>query len=152
MRYDIFLKICVAAARLGKSRREVILILLRRIMCDIDRYQGGFTLVKYQQRDPLRDWRCFPISLRKSENEFVADFRKLAKVSVSYMVAIAVERYLEDLLEDGGNRHNYAELTHYAIGQRIEGGIICWELYWGDPGTSPEFLGISKIRRRIIYP
>jgi hypothetical protein len=149
MRHDIFLKTGLAAARLGKTRREVVIMLLRRIMCDIDRFEGGFTLVKYQPRDPLKQWHCFPITFRKGENEFVTDFRKLGKVSVSYLVAIAAERYLEELLKDKESRHNYVEFTHYAIGQRVEGGIICWELYWGDPGPTLKPTGNSKIYRRI---
>jgi hypothetical protein len=151
MRHDVFLKIGLAAVRLGRTRREVVLMLLSRIMRDIDRFQGGFTLVKYQPRDPMKKWHCVPISLRKNENEFVTDFRKLGKCSVSYLVAIATERYLEELQNDGDNRHNYAEFIHYAIGQRLEGGIICWELYWGDPGPSPRGCGTSKIHRRTAF-
>jgi hypothetical protein len=148
MKHAVFLRISLAAARLGKTRREIVLMLLRRILQDINHLQGGFTLVKYQPRDPLKQWHCVSLSLRKNENEFVADFRKLGKCSVSYLVAIATDRYLEELLHDGGSGHNYAEFIHYAIGQRLEGDIICWELYWGDPGPLPKGGGNSKIHRR----
>jgi hypothetical protein len=115
---------------------------------DIDRYQGGFTLVKYQARDPLKRWKRFPISFRENENEFVKDLRRLSKFSVSYLMAIAAERYLEELLKAKGKKHNYAEFPDYAVGQRISDGIICWEFYWGDPDPSTKSFITSKIHLR----
>jgi hypothetical protein len=141
-------EVSFAAARLGKTRQEIVKMLLRRILCDIDCYQGGFSLVKYQPRDPLKRWKCFSITFRKNENEFAKDLRGLSKFTVSYLVAIATERYLEDLLEDSDCRHNYVEFPHYTVGQRIENGIICWELYWGDPGPTSKSAGTAKIHRR----
>jgi hypothetical protein len=148
MRLSIHNKILLAAARLGKTRQEVVKILLRRILLDIGRYQGGFRLVRYQARDPFKQWKCFKIAYRKNENEFVEDFRGLSKFSVSYLVAIATERYLEELLEDGEGRYNNTEFPHYAVGQRVENGIICWEYYWGDPAPIPQPPATTKILRR----
>ncbi|TAL30364.1 MAG: hypothetical protein EPN93_19800 [Spirochaetes bacterium] len=144
MRNDIFFKIGIAAVRLGISQREVVIMLLSRIRGDIDHFQGGFTLVKYQPRDPRKLWHCFPICFREAESELVADFRKLSRFSVSYLVAIATDRYMEEMLQGKKSRHNYVNFSHYAIGRRIENGIICWELYWGDPGDTPK----GKIHRR----
>jgi hypothetical protein len=136
MNLAVFLKIAFAAARLGKSRREVVIMLLNCVLRDIDRFQGGFTLVKYQPRDPQKLWHCFPMRFKKNENEFASDLRKLSKLTVSYLVAIATERYLNELVRDSEYRHNYSKLPHYAIGQRTERGFICWELYWGDPAEA----------------
>ncbi|TAL35263.1 MAG: hypothetical protein EPN93_10715 [Spirochaetes bacterium] len=144
MRIAVFIKIGFAAARLGKTHREVVVMLLARIREDIEHFPGGFTLVRYQPRDPLKLWHCFPITFRKNENELVSDFRRLGRFSVSSLVAIATERYLEELLQDGTIRHNYVEFPHYAIGKRIENGILCWELYWGDPDDTPK----GRIQRR----
>jgi hypothetical protein len=148
MRHQIFFKLSLASSRLGKTRREIVVMLLMKIMRDIEGFQGGFALVRYQERDPLKRWHCFSISFRKDENEFFTDLRKLGKFSVSYLVAIAVERYLDELFEDGDNGHNYALFTHYAVGQRTEGGIVCWELYWGDPVDTPKTINPTRINRR----
>jgi hypothetical protein len=152
MQNSIFFKLGLAASRLGKTRRDIVVTLLMRLMSDIERFQGGFTLVRYQERDPLRQWHCFSISFRKDENEFFTDLRKLGKFSVSYMVAIAVERYLDELMREGDERHNYAGFTHYAVGLRLEGGIICWELYWGDPPNTPHASITTQIQRRTSAP
>lgn len=133
MNIAVFVEIGIAATRLGKSRREVVIMLLTRIRHDFHLFEGGFRLVKYQSRDPLARWHCFTISFKKHENELVTDFRKLGKYSVSYLVALAADRYLRELMQDGGDGHNYVELKDYAVGKRIDNGLICWELYWGDP-------------------
>jgi hypothetical protein len=148
MRHKIFFKLSLASSRLGKTRREIVVMLLMKIMRDIEGFQGGFALVRYQERDPIKRWHCFSISFGKDENEFFTDLRKLTKFSVSYLVAIAVERYLDELFHDGENRHNYALFTHYAVGQRTEEGIVCWEFYWGDPDPFPRGDGNSKMHRR----
>jgi hypothetical protein len=148
MRLSVFIKTSLAAAQLGKTHQEVVKMLLRRVLHDIDRFQGGFTLVRYQPRNPEKQWKCFPISFRENENEFAKDLRGLSKFSVSYLVAIATWFYLEELLEDGKNRHKNAEFPHYAVVQRIENGFICWELYWGDPGPILNSAETTKIHRR----
>jgi hypothetical protein len=65
---------------------------------------------------------------------------------------MAVERYLDELVREEGDRHNYALFTHYTIGQRVENGIICWELYWGDPPGIPKSSHPTQIRRRTSVP
>jgi hypothetical protein len=148
MRYAVFVELSIASAKLGKSRRDVVVMLLMKVMKDVERLKGGFTLVRYQERDPLKQWHCFSISFRREENEFFTDLRKLGKFSVSYLVAIAAELYMDDLLNERGGMHNYAAFAHYAVGQRAEGGIICWELYWGDPDDIPAIAGTTRIHRR----
>jgi len=147
MRHDILLVLNGTALRLCRPRREVIVMLLMRLMRDITRLQGAFTLVKYQKRNPEKVWHCVPVSFRRDENEFFSDLRKLTKFSVSFLVAMATEMYLEELLQ-GDKRHNNTQFVHYAIGQRIENGIICWEMYWGNPKDTPKVSASSKIHRR----
>ncbi|TAL35710.1 MAG: hypothetical protein EPN93_09645 [Spirochaetes bacterium] len=148
MSHIVFVNIALAAAKLKTSRQAVVIMLLKRVLRDIDRFQGGFTLVKYQPRDPLKRWHCFPICFRKNENEFASDFRKLSRFSVAHLVAIATKRYLHELLHDSAGRHNYVRFPHYAIGQRSTGGILCWEFYWGDTENHPERASPTKILRR----
>jgi len=135
MKKSVYKKICLAAVKLDTSKREVVIMLLTRIRYSINDYQGGFTLVNYQPRDPRKRWHCFTIKYKEHENELVSDFRRLGKFSVSYFIAKAVRRYLKKMLNDGEKGHNYVKLNHYAIGQSMVDGIICWKYYWGDPGT-----------------
>ncbi|MBP7583904.1 MAG: hypothetical protein KBA61_07710 [Spirochaetes bacterium] len=149
MKKTIYRKIDIAASQLQVSKREIIIILLSQIQRDIKHFPKGFTLVKYQPRDPLKQWHCFTIVFKKQENELVSDFRRLGKFSVSYFIAIATERYLDQLLLDGEIMHKNVKLDQYAIGQSIVNGIICWEYYWGDPGDSPRNRTCVKIFLRM---
>jgi hypothetical protein len=149
MHYDVYNKISLAAEKLGTSKRSIVIMLLTKIRYDIDKFQGGFTLVEYQPRDPYMQWHCFTIIFNKQENELVSDFRRLGKLSVSYFVAKAVEYYLNELLNKGKTMHNYVILNHYVISQSIVNGIICWEYYWGNPGPTPRNRTNTKIHRRL---
>lgn len=148
MSHAVFVKISLAAVSLDTSRREVVVMLLRRVLRDIDRYKGGSTLVRYQPRDPLKLWHCFPICFKKNENEFASDFRKLSRFSVSYLVAIATKRYLEELLREKDYILNYAVFPDYGICQRSVKDIKCWEMYWGDFPDDPKGEPPRRIYRR----
>jgi len=149
MNYDIYDKVCLAAEKKGTSKRAIVIMLLGRIRDDIDRHQGGFTLVEYQPRDPMKRWHCFTIVFSKRENELVSDFRRLGKLSVSYFIAKAVEYYLDEIIKCGGIMHNNVILNHYAIYQSIVNGVICWEYYWGDHLPSPKNPKTTKILRQL---
>jgi hypothetical protein len=86
--------------------------------------------------------------LRKNENEFASDFRKLSRFSLSCLVAIAAKRYLEELLRNQEVMYNYTEFPYYAISQRVVEGIICWELHWGNPGNVSKGIPPPRIYRR----
>ncbi|TAL37489.1 MAG: hypothetical protein EPN93_05735 [Spirochaetes bacterium] len=148
MSYAVFEKIALAAARRGICRRELVIMLLRRVLRDIDRFQGGFTLVRYQPRDPLKQWKHFPICFRKNENEFSQDFRKLSRFSLSYLVAIATRRYLDELLRERDAMCNYSQFPQYAIGRRTIKHVTCWEFYWGNTENLPKRASPARILRR----
>jgi hypothetical protein len=132
---DIFSRISTAATKLGKPRREVIVLLLMRIMQNHSMPHRGFTTVKYQPDDDKDKWHPFQICIRPDENEFFMDLRKFCKYSVSYLVAIAVEKYLDQLVDDAGGTgiHNYVYYRNYVIYREVVDGVISWRLYWGYP-------------------
>ncbi len=131
---DVLARIEAAAASLKLPHREIIVRLFMRVVRDYRRYPGGFTLVKYQAADPEKRWHCFPICYSKKENELVTDLRKFGKFSVSRFLAIAVHRYLDELVratEKG--MHNYIDPSSWSLGRKRVDGILCWEIYWGKP-------------------
>jgi hypothetical protein len=131
---DILARIDAAAVYLKLSHRAIIVRLFMRVVRDYRRYPGGFTLVKYQKADPEKRWHCFPICYSKKENEVVTDLRKLGKFSASRFLAIAVHRYLDELvreIEEGVL--NYDEPLTWSLGLKRVDGSLCWEIYWGKP-------------------
>ncbi|TAL37496.1 MAG: hypothetical protein EPN93_05770 [Spirochaetes bacterium] len=125
----------IRAAGLKESKqRDIVVLLLKRIMRDIDRLQGGFTLVKYQPADPEKRWHCFCLQIREDENEFFTDMRKLCKITVSHLLAIAVRLYLDELLRMPHDElNNYLNYINYFISQEQVEGLRCWIYYWGNP-------------------
>jgi hypothetical protein len=131
---DTLTRVTWAAEQLDRPMREIVVILLRRVMRDIDRFQGGFTLVKYQKGRPGRKWHCFCIEYYEDENEFFTDLRKLSRFSLSNLVAIAAKRYLLEIVR--GEKNGILKYLHYCdylIRQQTIDGIRSWIFYWGIP-------------------
>ena len=57
------------------------------------------------------------------------DLRKILKLSVSGILALAVNKYLPSLMKEN-NSDNY-HFQNYIIGKETIDGIICWRLVWG---------------------
>ena len=131
---DVLSNISRAAGRLGKSRKDIIVLLLRRIMRDHHLFKHGFSTVKYQLDDDSGNWHCFHIRFREDENEFFVDLRKLCKFSVSCLLAKAVERYLGELQKNTEKKvDNYRNFNNYVLHREVVEGIISWRIYWGFP-------------------
>jgi hypothetical protein len=123
-----------AAVKLHTSRREVVVRALMRIMSKVDTFQGWFTSVKYQPDDAGLKWRCFPIKLKPDEYEFFTDLRKVCKCSVSLLVAIALEKYLDEVLDESRDGvYNNTLFKNYLIRRMYISGVVCWMLCWGYP-------------------
>jgi hypothetical protein len=111
-----WIKICWVAARLAKTRREVIMTLLALLLRDMERLQGKFTTVKYQEDDPEGWWHCYTILIRSDELEFWSNIGRLSKLSLSNLIAVAVEKYWVKLLEEKSNEiHKYVRFIQYKV-------------------------------------
>lgn len=132
---DVLSKINQHAIRLNKSKKEIIILLLMRIMKNHHLFVKTFSTVKYQRSDIKAKWHCFHIRFKKDENEFFVDLRKLCKYSVSCLVAISVERYLDELIMDIDKKlvDNYIYYKNYVLHFEVIDGIISWSFYWGYP-------------------
>ncbi len=134
MHIDIFNKISQVSEKLNKSKRDVVVMLLLRTMDDIHKLHRGFTTVKYQPDNDKDKWHCFAIRFRPDEIEYCCDLRKIGKYSLSYLVAIAVEKYIDELIEKVKNVvYNYTRYSNYVLYREVVEDIICWQCYWGFP-------------------
>ena len=135
VRADILSIVSGIALRLELSRRDVIVLLLMKIMRDHRRFRRGFGTVQYQPDNIMENWRCVHIRLREDENEYFVDLRKICKRSVSLLLAIAVDKYITELLTDEGFKINdHVRFCNYVLyGEIVDGDIISWRLYWGFP-------------------
>ncbi|TAL34463.1 MAG: hypothetical protein EPN93_12130 [Spirochaetes bacterium] len=140
-----------AAQRLGKTQHEIIVELLTRLMRDVHQLLGGFTGVRRQTGKPEGGWYCFCIRFNAEEYEYFTDMRKLCKKSVSLLVAIAVKKYMAELLaKENSELINYIRYKGSAVSFSNSDGIACWQLYWGTPSPGITRQG-EKIVRRTGY-
>jgi hypothetical protein len=133
IRIDMLAKLARAADYTGTSKSRLISALLRYAAQNKRMFLPDAIRVRYQERRGERDWHRLHVCIRRDEFEFYHDLRCLCKFSVSFLIAYAIERYLDEvirlLMKDTDN-YRY---QNYAIYQVVDYGVICWVRCWGIP-------------------
>jgi hypothetical protein len=116
----------------GKTRSDLIVDVMKKVLGE---YRGLLTYrgrVRYQEKGPGDSWKRMHITLLARDYEFFLDSRKLFKRSVSFLIAYAIIKYLDEVCNNPDNQDNY-QFIHYAIVPKIVDTAICWKIYWGFP-------------------
>ena len=121
-----------AVSRNLQSRSYLIKFLIQRIMKDHQKMIKTYSRIKYQERDKKENWNRIHIVLTENEYEYFLDIRKFFKMSVSYILALAVISYLDEMLKWNYSTDNYFYKNYVFIMKTID-GTICWQQYWGIP-------------------
>ncbi len=130
----LFMKICSVADFRGISRSAMIIELLRIVMDDPSNEVRIGRLVQYQNRENADTMHPFHITFREDEYESFQDMRKLFKKSLSLILAEAVNKFLNNLLNNKKNTDNYPHANYVIIKEMIN-TIVSWRLIWGFPPT-----------------
>jgi hypothetical protein len=133
IRKDLLARLAEAAGATGLSLKCLLSALLREYMDDGRARHSAFTRVRYQERRSGDQWRKLHLSMMCDEYEFCIDLRKVFKMSVSFLVACAIEQYLDDLLGKCGKDLDSYRYQNYAIMKLKVKKVICWVIYWGIP-------------------
>ena len=131
IRTDIFKLLTGAAHRHGMACGGIIHLLIQKAAGDatLCRPTGG--MVRYQKRSPSERWHVFHIHVREDVYEYWLDLRKLLKLSVSHILALAVKKYLAKLFKQKYT-DNYP-FKNYIIMKEVIDNVIIWKLVWGIP-------------------
>ena len=127
------------------SRTKIIKLLLARVIRNNQKMVRSNHGIMYQDRDDSNNWHRFHIIFRIDEYEYCLDMRKLFKMSLSRILAYAVMKYMQEIvqklkLKDYEEiRDNYS-LKNYIIIHEMTTGVICWRLYWGIPRKLPDIV------------
>jgi len=100
------------------------------------RIRKGFengTAVLYQERRPKHKWKRVHLSLRRDEYEYCIDLRKVKKLSVSFIIAIAIEQFLDDLISKIENNPDNYRYRNYIIICKTVNNVTNINIYWGIP-------------------
>ena len=93
------LLINTAARMSGKTRSNLIVLLMRRIMKDGRDLVRNNRIIQYQEELPKERWHRLHVSLYSSDYECFLDLRKFYKRSVSLLVSLAIDRYLNEIID-----------------------------------------------------
>ena len=127
----IYNKIHDTARAQGVSPSYVVITLMKKVMAGTDDPCRMGSMVRYQRMRPQGEWHIFHLRLQADEYECILDLRKVLKMSVSLLVANAVEKYLSGnikiILSD-----NYFIINYFMVKESI-GNDICYKFHWGFP-------------------
>jgi hypothetical protein len=129
----IFSLISRAAMLTGLSKRDIISCVMRRLGDDYEKMTITWARVRYQKRDENPKWHLIHITLKPDEYEYFLDLRKVFKFSVSCLIAIAVEKYLDEIMKILNENIDNYRYCNYLFTRRIIDGVVCWILSWGIP-------------------
>lgn len=128
---DILDKISKAADKRGISCSSMIVILLQKVMRVRGCNMSMGRLVQYQDRRSREEWHRFHVVWRWDEYEYFLDLRKLLKMSVSKILADAVEKFLKKLRKkDFADKYR---IRNYLIIGKCINNVKYWKLFWGLP-------------------
>ncbi len=128
---DLLAMIAKAAESRGVSTSEMIAILLKRVTVNMENPGRIGSLVRYQKRRRSGDWHKFHLKVREDMYEYMLDLRKLLKVSVSGIVALAAKKFLTGSIKIKDS-DNYLCNCYFIIREVADSAII-WKLIWGCP-------------------
>jgi hypothetical protein len=94
----LFLKLENASETLNISKNEIVDLLLRKIIAANSFKSKAFETVRYQERDPEKNWHQLHVTFSPRLYETGLDSRKFFKYTVSYVVSFAIINYLDELI------------------------------------------------------
>jgi hypothetical protein len=121
------------ASNLRRPRRLVISWLIRKLGDERNRPPVSLSRIRYQERDEEKNWEKAHLYLSPAEYELFQDLKKVYKMSGSFLIAYAIEKYLNEMLRVNHQNPDNYRITCYGLSLRIVKGILCWTQYWGMP-------------------
>ena len=123
-------KLFYASKCTGKSVHDLIIEAMYNYAKDYKKRGVALGTVSYQANDKNENWRIFRIALKEKDYELFTDMRKVMKKSVSFLVALAVKKYLDEIVDKILKEIiNYTYLT-YSSGGKESGRAIQWFFNW----------------------
>ncbi len=101
-------------------------------------------LVQYQERRNQVEWQTVHVYFREDDYEYFLDLKKLLKMSVSLILAFAVEKYLDKLIRGAITDNN--RYRNYLIIKEVIDNLICWRFIWGFPANLEKVLQRSSFK------
>ena len=138
IREDLIPRLEGAAETLNMKRSRVVEALLVKFMDNTKGGEKSLEQLKYQIIKKGVKSKKMGIFWRRDVYERSLDVRKVFKISVSYAIAVSIERYLDELIkeiqhiESKGGAYNYN--TFYFINADYHSNSFVYTTIWNNPG------------------
>jgi hypothetical protein len=138
MRLDVFAALLDASLKTKVDMCTILVRIMQMLFRDYSKYVNLYGQLKYQKRTPKGTKKRVHIHMSECTYDYFQDMRKVFRKSISFMFAIAVEEYLDQVIEEllrqdcDKNEGNYP-LKNYAILEKRIENITCWLICWGIP-------------------
>lgn len=123
-----------AAHRLRIKRTKLVVLLLRKLLIPFKNTKRSYGPVKYQGNDADDLWKKVHVFYEEDEYEVAIDMRKFCKFSVSALVAMAIDMYIEELLTIGKEsikaHFDRYHIHSYQLCRKLHKNSICWHIKW----------------------
>ena len=129
-------KLKLISQETGESMTSIINNMMKKIRNEHQSCWKFGKAVGYQGKKPKDQWSRLHLTLHSRDYEYFLDMRKLFKCSVSLLVAIGIDRYLDSYaenLEASKSMTDNCPYQHYVITLEYVDNVTCWKIYWGLP-------------------
>ncbi len=93
-----------------------------------------FSPVKYQASDDPINWHRLHVSFKEDIYEKALDLRKVWKMSVSYIIAISIERYLKEIIKNLISKKDADNCSHkYLLIPHKYRKLFAFTILWDKP-------------------
>ncbi len=122
------------AEKLKMTRSQLMAILLKKMLIHIKDFKNTFTTVKYQKACDDQGWQVIHVFPEKVDYEVFTDMRNVCKLSVSFLLAIAIKKYLNQLLDlekyTVKDEFDNYKIHDYDCTGKIDKNNYCWHTIW----------------------
>ena len=126
-----------AAEQTGLPKSNLFALLIKHCLKSKMKHAVFMKSVKYQKKDPDDSFGRMHVVVQGKDYEYMADIRKMLRVSVSFFFAAAVEECLDELMMILKGK-SINEIDNYLTAGYISmcswsDTAVKWTFYWGIP-------------------
>jgi len=132
IRCDLLEKVNAASKKMNISRSGLVSILLLKYMETNRAGMKSFASVAYQERQDDSSFTTKSLCLREDVYEKWCDVRKAFKFSASYIIAMAIEKYLDEIVH--GQKIPYNYFSMYITNTTYHDNVCIIQTLWGVAG------------------
>ncbi len=124
------------------SDSEMIVILLKKVLVDLQQPIRMWRLVEYQKRRTHKDWKPVHVNYNENEYEYFMDLKKILKKSLSLIITQAAKKYLKSINDEKKSYNNLCDV--YIVAQEYINSTRCLKFLWGFPPQQEQHLRYSN--------